>query len=75
MAIPQMESVTSSNIKAIGYDAAENKLYVEFYSKSGRSLYVYYDVPEAIYNSLINAGSHGEYFHRNIKNVYSFDKI
>ena len=59
-----MERVDSSSVEAIGYDSATSELYVRFHS--GRT-YVYLDVPESMYDSLLTAesiGRHLNYFVR-----------
>ncbi|MCI9273752.1 MAG: KTSC domain-containing protein [Clostridiales bacterium] len=38
-------------------------------------LYAYNGVPESVYNALMTAASHGKYFHANIKDRYSYQKI
>lgn len=65
--------VTSSDIASIGYQPETRTLEIEFHSQ--RSIYQYFNVPEQEYNELMNAGSHGKYFHRFIKNKYSYEKI
>jgi len=69
----QRESVSSSNLASIGYDANNEILEVEFL-KSG-DVYQYFDVPQNVYNELINAPSHGVYFSANIRNDYKFEKL
>ena len=67
------QSVTSSNLASVGYDAANEILEVEF--KHG-GVYQYFGVPENEYEELMNASSHGQYFDRNIKKAgYRFVKI
>ena len=67
------QSVTSSNLASVGYDAANEILEVEF--KHG-GVYQYFGVPENVYDELMNADSHGQYFDRNIKKAgYEFQKI
>lgn len=56
--------VSSSNIKSIGYDKERNILEVAF---NNRSVYRYYDVPEYLYEGLMNADSHGKFLHAHIK--------
>jgi hypothetical protein len=63
-------SVSSSNIASIGYEAST--LEIEFNSGS---IYQYFDVPEAVFNSIMNASSHGQYFNKHIKNVYQYKQI
>ena len=62
--------VSSSNIKAIGYENAT--LVIKF--KNGAK-YEYYDVPEIVWLSLKSASSIGSYYHANIKGVYNSSKI
>lgn len=64
--------VYSSNIKAIGYHELESTLFVEF--KNGKR-YAYYNVPEEVYNNLLNANSVGSYYHQNIKGKYNVLEI
>ena len=67
------QSVESSNLASIGYDAVNKILEVEF---NHGGLYQYFDVPKNEYNALMNADSHGRYFDRNIKKAgYRFVKI
>lgn len=66
-------SVESSNINSIGYDAANEILEIEF---NHGGVYQYSDVPKNVYEELINADSHGSFFDRNIKKAgYRFVKI
>lgn len=62
--------VSSSDIRSIGYE--NSTLEIEFY-RGG--IYKYLNVPLNIYQELMNAGSHGQYFHRHIKNRYHTIKI
>jgi len=69
----ERKRVDSSNLKAIGYDSQTRILEIEF--KDG-SVYQYSDVPESVYNGLMRASSHGQYFDANIKKAgYRFSKI
>ena len=68
----ERQSVSSSNLASIGYDAENEILEVEF-KHSG--IYQYFGVPENIYDELMNADSHGVYFSANIRNNYEFEKI
>jgi len=38
-------------------------------------MYQYFDVPENVYEELMNADSHGIYFSANIRNDYECQKI
>jgi len=66
------QSVSSSNLASIGYDASSNTLEVEF--NSGR-VYEYYDVPASEHRALMNVSSHGTYFNANIRNNYEFTEL
>jgi hypothetical protein len=66
------QPVTSSNIASIGYDVDSQTLEIEFLNGG---VYQYFDVPQHIYNELMNAGSHGQYLAQNIKGVYRFSKV
>lgn len=49
-------AVSSSNLASIDYDADQRILEIEFLN---RSVYQYYNVPESLYRSLMNASSYG----------------
>lgn len=66
------EEVTSSNLRSVGYDENTNTLEIEFH---GGGVYQYSAVPINIYQGLMNASSHGKYFHRHIKRHYRYTKI
>jgi hypothetical protein len=65
-----LKPVTSSQIAAIGHDAATNTLAVQFLPRSDEregSVYHYADVDAAIYKDFSEAPSLGSYFYRHIK--------
>jgi len=64
--------VTSSNLVSIGYEPTSEILEIEF--KAG-TVYQYASVPKEVYDELMSSDSHGSYFHRNIRNNYSFTKL
>ncbi|NCP53469.1 MAG: KTSC domain-containing protein [Flavobacteriales bacterium] len=69
----ERQSVESSNLASIGYDAENEILEIEF---NHGGIYQYFDVPENIYEELMNASSHGQYFDRNIKKAgYRYSKV
>ncbi|TGL99678.1 MULTISPECIES: KTSC domain-containing protein [Leptospira] len=72
MSLPDMISVSSSNVEKIGYDEQNALVYVRFLDGS---LYVYKGVPLHEYENLLNASSIGSYLHRNYKNVYPYERI
>lgn len=70
-----MYSVNSSNVLAVGYDARDNSLYIQYDSK-GKPVYKYYNVEPAIWEGLQNADSKGSYTHWFVKiNSYRYEKI
>jgi len=65
-------SVTSSNLRSVGYDPGTETLEIEFHHGG---VYQYFGVPSDIHNALMNAPSHGKYFAANIKNNFNWKKI
>lgn len=70
--MPQMQPIASTMIKAVGYEADESKLYVQF--QNGVT-WAYDDVPEEMYDSLIGGGSAGAYFRNNIRDAFDGREI
>ena len=64
--------VASSNLASIGYDEAARTLSVEF--RSG-AIYHYFDVPWCVYEQLMKARSHGEYFCNTIREAYRYARV
>ena len=64
--------VTSTNVRAIGYDLDSQTLEVEF---NNGSVYQYAGVPQDEYEGLMNADSKGKYLNANIKGRYPFTKL
>jgi hypothetical protein len=64
--------VSSSNIKSIGYERTLMILEVEF--KNGH-IYQYMNVPNNIFQEIMNASSCGTYLHQNVMNRFGFEKI
>ena len=60
----ERQHVSSSNLKAVGYDAATKTLEIEFLNGG---LYQYSSLPQSIYDGLMAASSHGQYFDSHIK--------
>lgn len=59
-----MQTVTSSQIEAVGYDEGSKTLHVRF---KGGSTYAYDDVPPHEHADLMAAGSIGAHFGKRIK--------
>jgi hypothetical protein len=68
----ERESVRSSNLASVGYDANSKTLEIEF---KNRRVYQYFQVPAMEYLSLINAESVGRYFSAEIRGAYDETEI
>lgn len=64
--------VSSSNLSSVGYNESKQILEIEF---NGGRVYQYFNVPKRIHQELMNAASHGKYFHRNIEDNYRYDQV
>lgn len=64
--------ITSTNIRAVGYDEDSQTLEVEF---NDGSVYQYAGVPIGEHEGLMNADSKGKYHNANIKKRYSYVKL
>ena len=64
--------IQSSNLEAVGYDADNLVLEVEF--KSG-SVYQYEGVPISVYDALMVAPSAGRYFYDAIRDKYPTTQV
>lgn len=67
----EMIQVSSSNILAIGYDAENQIVQVNFLNGTE---YKYKGVPQHEFDGLLNAPSIGSYLHRNYKNFYPYER-
>ena len=66
------QSVSSSNLRSIGYDADTQTLEVEFHNGS---IYQYDDVPEKVHRGLMQAASKGSYLNQHIRHQYHYQRI
>lgn len=66
------QTVSSSNIASIGYDADSQTLEIEFLNGG---VYQYFDIPQHMYRGLMQADSHGQFLAQNIKGVYRYSKV
>lgn len=64
-------NVKSSTIKALEYYPEIDMLEVEFVRGV---TYIYFDVPQDVYDELIKAESIGSYFSKNIAKEYAYEK-
>jgi len=69
---PTPSPVTSSAVRALGYDPRPQVLEVVF--MSGR-VYRYFHVPPERYHALRNAPSVGAYLNREIKGRYAYEEL
>ncbi|WP_217805688.1 KTSC domain-containing protein [Roseovarius sp. A-2] len=67
-----MHLVDSSNVSAIGYDEDSQTLQVEF--NSGAT-YQYFDVPQQIFEGMLDAGSVGQYLNQYVKGVFRYSRV
>jgi hypothetical protein len=66
------DSVSSSSIVSIGYDAPSETLEIEFMNGS---VYQYYNVPQSIYDALVAAPSAGQFVAYQIKNAFPYSRV
>jgi hypothetical protein len=66
------ETVSSTNLAAVGYDATTQTLEVEFH---GGRVYQYYGVPQQMYEELMQAPSAGKFFNVYVKERYPYSRI
>jgi len=64
--------ITSSNLKAIGYDEEHKILEVEF---KGGGVYRYKDVPKETFESFLSSPSLGKFFMGSIRNRFLFERL
>lgn len=68
-----LRDVESSALSRVGYDKREHVLVAEF--KDSGAIYAYYDVPESVYNALLDADSIGSYFYYNVRTSYAYERL
>ncbi len=68
----EMQSVKSSLLNKVGYDAEAKVLAIRMNNSS--DTYYYQDVPQSIYDSLLAADSKGRYYVKNIKGKFKTDR-
>jgi hypothetical protein len=68
----ERKRINSSNIRAVGYDARNRMLEIEF---SNGSIYQYSGVSEEVHRRLVNAPSPGSYFSDNIEENFSAKRM
>ena len=68
----QHYSVSSSNLKSVGYSAEYQTLEIEFVNGA---IYQYYNIPKNIYEELMQASSKGKFVHQQIRNAYPYSRV
>ena len=68
----QRRSVTSTNLRSVGYDAKTQTMEIEFVN--GR-VYQYYDVSDTMHDELMQASSKGQFFNYHIKDSYPYSRV
>ncbi|WP_420618849.1 KTSC domain-containing protein [Candidatus Poriferisocius sp.] len=66
------QQVSSSNIKAIGYDVPTETLEVEFLSGW---VYQYYGVSQSVHGEFMKSQSKGRFLNQYIKNAYPYSRV
>ena len=64
--------VESTTLAMVGYDENLERLQLEFCS---RAVYLYFGVPAAVYEALLDAPSKGRYFNGTIRGRYPYRQI
>ncbi|HEY6969372.1 MAG TPA: KTSC domain-containing protein [Candidatus Angelobacter sp.] len=65
-------TVESTTLATVAYDEARELLQLEFCS---RSIYLYFGVPAAVHQALLEAPSKGRYFNRGIRGRFPYRPI
>lgn len=66
----EMQEVSSSNIKEVGYDESTQTMGVVFHSGN---LYHFFNVPKDVYEELVEAPSVGRQFNSAIRDQYEYE--
>ncbi len=71
--MPRLRTVESASIDAVGYDDANEELYLRF--RESGDTYAYYGVEPEVYEELMQAGSMGRFVNLKIKGHYFYRKL
>lgn len=69
----KLRPVKSSNISNVGYDAANKMAAVNF--KKLHEVYLYFGVPQKVFDLWVTSESLGKFFLENIKDRYHYTKV
>lgn len=73
--VVHMENVKSRSIRRVGYNPETQQLVVQFYDSLPGLRTVYAPVPQELYESLMSAGSMGQYLDEHIRYTYDFSLV
>ena len=65
----RVATVESSALATVAYDETQSLLQLEFCS---RTVYLYFDVPPAVHQALLDAPSKGRYFNRAVRGRFPY---
>ena len=65
----RVATVESTTLATVTYDEAQELLQLEFCS---RAIYLYFGVPAAVHEALLDAPSKGRYFNRTIRGRFPY---
>jgi hypothetical protein len=68
----RVTTVESTTLATVGYDETQELLQLEFCS---RAVYLYFGVPAAVYQALLDAPSKGGYFNGTIRGRYPCHRV
>jgi hypothetical protein len=68
----RLGTVESTTLVTVGYDEAQELLQLEFCS---RAVYLYFGVPAAVFEALLDAPSKGRYFNAAIRGRYPYRQM
>jgi hypothetical protein len=68
----RVATVESTTLSTVGYDENLKQMHLEFCS---RAVYLYFSVPAAVYEALLDAPSKGRYFNGTIRGRYPYRQI
>lgn len=66
------QSVSSSSIVSVGYDAASETLEIEF---QNGSTYQYYNIGQSTFEEFMTAPSKGKFFAYQIRNAFPYSRV
>ncbi len=72
MSIPILTPVSSSNVSAVGYDGATQRLFVRF---NNGSVYSYEGVSEATHQAFLTASSKGQFVWQHLRDQYPYGRV